>query len=460
MLFNDTIAAIATAPGAGAIAVIRLSGPDAIDLISEHFNPVGPKKLSEQDSHTIHLGDIVFNQQIIDQALVSLFKAPRSYTGENVVEISCHGSTYIQQTLLNQLIATKRCRIAEPGEFTKRAFLNGKMSLTTAEAVADLISSESEAAHRLAINQMRGGFTEALKDLRSQLIHMASMIELELDFSGEDVTFASRDELKSLLEKLKQTIKELLDSFAYGNAIKQGVSVALLGAPNAGKSTLLNALLNEERAIVSDIAGTTRDTIEDRLIIDGILFRFIDTAGIRETSDQIEKLGIVRSIESAQKADIVILLIDAESTTQNDLSTTISLLDDHNIDRSRTMILFNKIDLNQDLNLEVPKNIEFLALSAKNKIAIDDLKHQLVQRVLQGKNGANETVVSNSRHYGALHNALQEIFELESGISQNIPSDLFAISLRKVIHHLGEITGEVSTDDLLGSIFSNFCIGK
>ena len=324
MLFKDTIAAIATAPGAGAIAVIRLSGPDAIDLISEHFNPVGPKKLSEQDSHTIHLGDIVFNQQIIDQALVSLFKAPRSYTGENVVEISCHGSTYIQQTLLNQLIATKRCRIAEPGEFTKRAFLNGKMSLTTAEAVADLISSESEAAHRLAINQMRGGFTEALKDLRSQLIHMASMIELELDFSGEDVTFASRDELKSLLEKLKQTIKELLDSFAYGNAIKQGVSVALLGAPNAGKSTLLNALLNEERAIVSDIAGTTRDTIEDRLIIDGILFRFIDTAGIRETSDQIEKLGIVRSIESAQKADIVILLIDAESTTQNDLSTTIS----------------------------------------------------------------------------------------------------------------------------------------
>ena len=223
MLFNDTIAAIATAPGAGAIAVIRLSGPDAIDLVSEHFNPVGPKKLSDQNSHTIHLGDIVFNHQIIDQALVSLFKAPRSYTGENVVEISCHGSTYIQQTLLNQLVATKRCRIAEPGEFTKRAFLNGKMSLTTAEAVADLISSESEAAHKLAINQMRGGFTEALKDLRAQLIHMASMIELELDFSGEDVTFASRDELKSLLEKLKKSIKELLDSFAYGNAIKQGV---------------------------------------------------------------------------------------------------------------------------------------------------------------------------------------------------------------------------------------------
>ena len=236
---------------------------------------------------------------------------------------------------------------------------------------------------------MRGGFTDALKDLRNQLIHMASMIELELDFSGSDVTFASREDLKSLLEKLKQSIKQLLDSFAYGNAIKQGVSVALLGAPNAGKSTLLNALLNEERAIVSDIAGTTRDTIEDRLIIDGILFRFIDTAGIRETSDQIEKLGIVRSIESAQKADIVILLIDAVSTSQNDLSTTISLLDDHNIDRSRTMILFNKIDLNQDLNLEVPENIEFLSLSAKNKIAIDDLKYQLVQRVLQAKTGAN-----------------------------------------------------------------------
>jgi len=460
MLFNDTIAAIATAPGTGAIAVIRLSGPDAIDLISEHFKPAGSKKLSDQDSHTIHLGDMVFDQQIIDQALVSLFKAPRSYTGENVVEISCHGSTYIQQTLLNKLVATKRCRIADPGEFTKRAFLNGKMSLTTAEAVADLISSESEAAHQLAINQMRGGFTDALKDLRNQLIHMASMIELELDFSGEDVTFASRDELKSLLEKLKQSIKQLLDSFAYGNAIKQGVSVALLGAPNAGKSTLLNALLNEERAIVSDIAGTTRDTIEDRLIIDGILFRFIDTAGIRETSDQIEKLGIVRSIESAQKADIVILLLDTVSTSQKELSATISLLDENTIDRSRTLVLFNKIDLKQNLKLQVPEGIQFMSLSAKNKIAIDDLKHELVQRVLQGKSNASEAVVSNSRHYGALHHALQEIFELESGIAQNIPSDLFAISLRKVIHHLGEITGEVSTDDLLGSIFSNFCIGK
>ncbi len=460
MLFNDTIAAIATAPGAGAIAVIRLSGPDAIDLIGEHFEPIGSKRLIDQDSHTIHLGDIIFDQQIIDQVLVSLFKAPRSYTGENVVEISCHGSTYIQQVLLNKLIATKRCRIADPGEFTKRAFLNGKMSLTAAEAVADLISSESEAAHKLAINQMRDGFTEALKDLRSQLVHIASMIELELDFSGEDVTFASRDELERLLKKLKESIKQLLDSFAYGNAIKQGVSVALLGAPNAGKSTLLNALLNEERAIVSDIAGTTRDTIEDRLIIDGILFRFIDTAGIRETNDQIEKLGILRSIESAQKADIVILLVDAESATQNDLSTKISLLDEHHIDRSRTVILFNKIDLNQDLSLKVPKNIEFLPLSAKNKVAIDELKHLLVQRVLQEKNGANETIVSNSRHYGALHSALQEIFELESGIAQNIPSDLFAISLRKVIHHLGEITGEVSTDDLLGSIFSNFCIGN
>jgi tRNA modification GTPase len=460
MLFNDTIAAIATASGAGAIAVIRLSGPDAIDLISEHFKPVGPKKLSDQDSHTIHLGDIVFDQQIIDQALVSVFKTPRSYTGENVVEISCHGSTYIQQTLLNKLVATKRCRIADPGEFTKRAFLNGKMSLTTAEAVADLISSESEAAHQLAINQMRGGFTDALKDLRNQLIHMASMIELELDFSGEDVTFASRDELKSLLEKLKQSIKQLLDSFAYGNAIKQGVSVALLGAPNAGKSTLLNALLNEERAIVSDIAGTTRDTIEDRLIIDGILFRFIDTAGIRETSDQIEKLGIVRSIESAQKADIVILLLDTVSTSQKELSATISLLDKNTIDRSRTLVLFNKIDLKQNLKLQVPEGIQFMSLSAKNKIAIDDLKHELVQRVLQGKSNVSEAVVSNSRHYGALHHALQEIFELESGIAQNIPSDLFAISLRKVIHHLGEITGEVSTDDLLGSIFSNFCIGK
>jgi len=460
MLFDDTIAAIATAPGAGAIAVIRLSGPSAIDLVNEHFNPIGAKKLIDQDSHTIHLGDVIFDDQIIDQALVSVFKAPRSYTGEDVIEISCHGSTYIQQTLLNKLIASKRCRIADPGEFTKRAFLNGKMSLSTAEAVADLIASESEAAHRLAINQMRGGFTDALKDLRSQLIHMASMIELELDFSGEDVTFASRDELKSLLEKIKQSIKELLDSFAYGNAIKQGVSVALLGAPNVGKSTLLNALLNEERAIVSDIAGTTRDTIEDRLIIDGILFRFIDTAGIRKTSDQIEKLGIVRSLESAKKADVVILIIDSQSSTQKDLNSTISLLDENNVDLSRTLVLFNKIDLNENFNLQVPGGVEFLPLSAKNKIAIDDLKNRLVERVLQGKKGSNETVVSNSRHYGALHSALQEIFELESGIAQNIPSDLFAISLRKVIHHLGEITGEVSTDDLLGSIFSNFCIGK
>lgn len=460
MLFDDTIAAIATAPGAGAIAVIRLSGRNAIDLVNKHFKMAGSKKLIDQASHTIHLGDIVFDDQIIDQALVSVFKTPRSYTGENVIEISCHGSTYIQQELLNKLIATKKCRIADPGEFTKRAFLNGKMSLSNAEAVADLIASESQAAHQLAINHMRGGFTDALKDLRSQLIHMASMIELELDFSGEDVTFASRDELKRLLQELKQSIKQLLDSFAYGNAIKQGVSVALLGAPNAGKSTLLNALLNEERAIVSDIAGTTRDTIEDRLIIDGILFRFIDTAGIRKTSDQIEKLGIVRSIESAKKADVVILIIDSQSSTQKNLNYTISLLEKNNIDLSRTLVLFNKIDLNEDFNLQVPESVEFLPLSAKNKIAIDDLKHRLVERVLQGKNRSNETVVSNSRHYGALHSALQEIFELDSGIAHNIPSDLFAISLHKVIHHLGEITGEVSTDDLLGSIFSNFCIGK
>ncbi|MGB0790878.1 MAG: tRNA uridine-5-carboxymethylaminomethyl(34) synthesis GTPase MnmE, partial [Flavobacteriaceae bacterium] len=341
-------------------------------LVNEHFNPIGSKKLIEQDSHSIHLGDVIFDDQIIDQALVSVFKAPRSYTGEDVVELSCHGSIYIQQTLLNKLIASERCRIAEPGEFTKRAFLNGKMSLSTAEAVADLIASESEAAHQLAINQMRGGFTDALKDLRSQLIHMASMIELELDFSGEDVTFASRDELKSLLEKIKQSIKELLDSFAYGNAIKQGVSVALLGAPNVGKSTLLNTLLNEERAIVSDIAGTTRDTIEDRLIINGILFRFIDTAGIRKTSDQIEKLGIVRSLESAKKADVVILIIDSQSSTQKDLNSTISLLDENNVDLSRTLVLFNKIDLNENFNLQVPGGVEFLPLSAKNKIAIDD----------------------------------------------------------------------------------------
>ena len=460
MLFTDTIAAIATAPGAGAIAIIRLSGPDAIDFFSNHFSPYSKSILSELPSHTIHLGDVHFGDRVIDQALVSIFRAPRSYTGENVVEISCHGSTYIQQTLLRALVSTNRCRLAEPGEFTRRAFLNGKMSLTAAEAVADLIASESEAAHEIALRQMRGGFSNELAQVREQLIHLASMIELELDFSGEDVSFASRDELKRLLTNLKATLKTLLDSFAYGNALKNGVGVALLGAPNAGKSTLLNALLNEERAIVSEIAGTTRDTVEDRLTIDGVLFRFIDTAGIRETNDRIEKLGIERSIESAKKAEIVLILIDSQTATSSYINELSALLLKHTIDSNRCILVFNKSDLSAIDHQIIPKEFEYIELSAKEKIAIDQLRNRLTKRIQSGMVSTGSEVVSNTRHFQALHLALTEVFEVEKGLAADLPSDLLAISLRQVIYHLGEITGAVSTDDLLGSIFSNFCIGK
>ncbi|MFM1808051.1 MAG: tRNA uridine-5-carboxymethylaminomethyl(34) synthesis GTPase MnmE [Bacteroidota bacterium] len=457
---KDTIVALATAQGSGAIAVIRLSGEQAISIVDGLFKPRSRTlSLAQCDSHTIHLGDLFEGDRLLDEVLVSIFKAPRSYTGEHVVEISCHGSVYIQQQLLNTLTGTGLCRLAAPGEFTFRAFMNGKMKLSQAEAVADLIASESAAEHHIAMQQMRGGFAQNLSEIRDQLIQFASLIELELDFSGEDVAFADYSAFKSLLSQLKNTIKSLLDSFALGNVIKQGVPIAIIGAPNAGKSTLLNALLNEERALVSAEAGTTRDTVEDYLTIEGIRFRFIDTAGIRETSNQIEQMGIERSFSRARDAKLVLYVIDA-TNSKSDTLDLINILNNSKIAEEKVIVVWNKCDSPMNSNLLPTTSFESVTISAKNRKNIEALKQLIIKRTIAGGVADQSAILSNSRHYQLLQLALKELqtveFELENGSSQ----DLVAISLRAVIHHLGEITGSVTNDDVLGSIFSNFCIGK
>ncbi len=464
MTQNDTIIALATPNGVGAISVIRLSGNDAITITERFFKSVSGKKLSEQKTHTIHLGHIIDNNRILDEVLVSVFKNPNSYTGENVVEISCHGSTFIQQEIL-QLFLKNGCRIADNGEFTMRSFLNGKMDLSQAEAVADVIASNSEASHQMAIQQMRGGISNELKNLRQQLLDFASLIELELDFSGEDVEFADRSKFTELVNKIQFVLKRLIDSFAFGNAIKNGIPVAIIGEPNVGKSTLLNALLNEERAIVSDIAGTTRDTIEDELIIDGVAFRFIDTAGIRETDDVVENIGIKKAYEKADKAQLVIYLV--ESSKLKVQSEQLNQIEKR-FKNKRLLIILNKIDKLSEKELTTLQNSELktlnsklILLSAKNKTGIDTLKNELTSLVNKGALSNNETIVTNSRHFEALNNALESISAVQNGIDLGISSDLFAIDIRECLRHLGNITGEYDVDkDILGNIFSNFCIGK
>jgi len=464
MIQNDTIVALATPSGVGAIAVIRLSGEDAIKIVDQFFTSVRKNKsLLQQKTHTVHLGHIVDNERIIDEVLVSVFKNPNSYTGENVVEISCHGSVFIQQEII-QLFLKNGCRMADNGEFTMRAFLNGKMDLSQAEAVADVIASNSEASHQMAIQQMRGGITNELKELRGQLLDFAALIELELDFSGEDVEFADRTKFRELVTKISTVLKRLIDSFAFGNAMKNGIPVAIIGEPNVGKSTLLNALLNEEKAIVSDIAGTTRDAIEDEMIIDGVAFRFIDTAGIRETEDVVESIGIQKAYEKADNAQLVIFLINAEEVIikSSKLLAEISKVKDR-FSQKRVLVIANKIDnLSNDktseLNYLLP---EALLLSAKQKIGVDDLKNELTSLVNKGALSNNETIVTNSRHFEALNNALESIQSVEDGIELGISSDLFAIDIRECLRYLGNITGEYDVDkDILGHIFSNFCIGK
>ncbi|WP_375587817.1 tRNA uridine-5-carboxymethylaminomethyl(34) synthesis GTPase MnmE [Flagellimonas aurea] len=456
MSYTDNIVALATPSGTGAIAVIRVSGPDAITLVDRLFKSIKNKKLVEQKSHTIHLGNIVDGDKILDEALVSIFKGPHSYTGENVVEVSCHGSPFIQQQII-QLLLRNGCRSASAGEFTLRAFLNGKMDLSQAEAVADLIASDSEAAHDIAMQQMRGGFSNEIQELRQELLNFASLIELELDFSQEDVEFADRSQFNELLTRISTVLKKLIDSFALGNVIKNGIPVAIVGQPNVGKSTLLNVLLNEERAIVSEIAGTTRDTVEDHISIKGINFRFIDTAGIRETVDVVEKIGIERTFDKIEKARLIIYLFDGMNFDISELEQI-----QNRYPNKQLLPICNKMDLlNQDQKEKIQSKIpNVLLLSAKQKQGITELENKLLSLVDSGALSGDTTIITNSRHYDALLKALEEIQKVKEGLDMELSSDLMAIDIRQALYHLGEITGSVTTDDLLGNIFSNFCIGK
>lgn len=461
---EDTIIAVSTPSGVGAIANIRLSGPEAISIVDSSFQSIHKNKsLLKQKSHTIHLGHIIADGKIIDEVLVSLFNGPNSYTGENVVEISCHGSHYIQEKIIQHFLQNG-CRLAEHGEFTLRAFLHGKMDLSQAEAVADLIASNSEASHQVAIQQMRGGISNELKELRLQLLDFAALIELELDFSGEDVEFADRTKFYELITKITGVLKRLIDSFAFGNAMKNGIPVAIIGEPNVGKSTLLNALLNEEKAIVSDIAGTTRDVIEDEIILGGVAFRFIDTAGLRTTSDVIENIGIQKAYEKAQKAQLVIFLNEAKNIIRNpsDFESQLNNISEK-LPNKRLLVIANKIDVlaKEEMNQLKDKHKDILLLSAKQKIGVEELKETLIGLIQKGDLSNNETIVTNSRHFESLSNAFQSIQDVKNGLDLGIASDLVAIDIRECLRHLGNITGEYDVDkDILGHIFSNFCIGK
>ena len=465
MIQNDTIIALATPAGAGAIAVIRLSGRDAITIASKHFESVSGKILENQKSHTIHLGYIKDGKNVLDQALVSIFKNPHSYTGENVIEISCHGSPYIQQQII-QLFLRNGCRTADAGEFTLRAFLNGKMDLSQAEAVADLISSDNAASHKIAVQQMRGGFSNEIKQLRTELLNFASLIELELDFSEEDVEFADRTQFKELLTRIQKVLQSLIDSFAVGNVIKNGIPVAIVGEPNVGKSTLLNAFLNEERALVSDIAGTTRDSIEDEISIGGIGFRFIDTAGIRETQDVVEGMGIKRTFEKIEQAQVVLLLVDGSKLLSDDKKLKNIVIDYEKIKNQNPLkplvLLVNKADtLSEDDKNKIGTYLDDVKyLSAKTGEGVEELQNSLLEFVNTGALRNNETIVTNTRHYNSLLKALEEIEKVQFGMKAELSSDLMAIDVKEALYHLGEITGQVTNDELLGNIFANFCIGK
>ncbi len=463
MNYQETIVALATPAGAGAIAVIRISGSKALEIATDVFESISGKKISNQKTHTVHLGHIMDSQKTYDQVLLSIFKGPNSYTGEDVIEISCHGSTFIQQQII-QLLLRKGCRIAQAGEFTLRSFLNGKMDLSQAEAVADLISSDNEASHQIAMQQMRGGFSNELAQLRQELLNFASLIELELDFAEEDVAFADRIQFKELVIRIEFVLKRLIDSFAVGNVIKNGIPVAIVGEPNVGKSTLLNALLNEERAIVSEIAGTTRDTIEDELVIGGIGFRFIDTAGIRDTEDVIESIGIKKTFEKIEQAQVVLFLVDGFQLMVDGGLETLSI----EIEKIKNQFplkplitIINKSDkLNKTQLATINHQPSTLFLSAKNKTGIDELKKTLLSFVNTGALRNNETIVTNTRHYDSLLKALDEMQKVKFGLQTNLPSDLMAIDIKEALYHFGMITGEVTNDELLGNIFANFCIGK
>ncbi len=456
---NETICALSTAPGIGAIALVRITGVQSIEIVEGIFS----KPLRERKSHVAIHGWIESGTEKVDDVLVTMFRAPHSFTGEDTVEIACHGSVFVQQKIL-ELLLSRGARMAQPGEFTMRAFLNCKMDLSQAEAVGDLIASESAAAHKQALHQMRGGFSKEINHLRERLIHFASMVELELDFAEEDVEFANRDQLRKLLIEILGVVDSLKDSFQLGNALKNGVPVAIIGAPNAGKSTLLNALLNEERAIVSDIAGTTRDTIEDHITLEGIRFNFIDTAGIRQTEDSIERMGIERALDKAKSASVILLLFDATRTSHNDFEKFRSEVLETAGQDKHVVILANKTDLPEfneatfQSDFSSEKNI--ITISAKKKTHIDLLKKELMRAVNIGRVQSGQTIVTNARHHEALKKASISLNEIVDGLDKGITGDFLAIDIRKTLYHLGEITGAINADDLLNNIFSSFCIGK
>jgi tRNA modification GTPase len=465
---SDTICALATAPGKGAISIIRVSGPDTFTIVSSFFSPVSQNKEWFTEGHTLQYGYISQNDELIDDVLVSVFRAPKSYTGEDGVEINCHASVYIQNKIL-QLLIKKGARLANPGEFTMRAYLNGKLDLSQAEAVADLLASSTEAAHKVAISQMKGGYSLELRDLRGKLLHFLSMLELELDFSEEEVEFADREQLQTLVDDVKQRIQKLLDSFSLGNAIKEGIPVCIVGEPNVGKSTLLNAILNEDKAIVSDVPGTTRDTIEDVIAIQGVSFRFFDTAGIRNTSDKVEILGIDRTYEKIKNASFVLLLIDVTSPIHI-IKKNIEIIKKRMSSDARLIIIVNKIDLvteeqlkerfNSTLYTQLADEDSVVYISAKKKTHIQKVIDTLVYDVQISNISQHDAILTNARHYEALqqsHEALQKVCEgIESGLSH----DLISLELRQALHYIGSITGTITNDEMLGHIFENFCVGK
>lgn len=465
MLDQSTICAISTSPGSGAIAVIRLSGSEAVSIADNIFySPKKKKKLKDQPANTLHFGQIVFNNEVVDEVVVALFRAPRSFTGEDIVEISCHGSVYIQQKIL-EILVENGARLARPGEYTQRAFLNGKMDLSQAEAVADVIASTGAAAHKLAMNQMRGGFSKEINELRDQLLHFTAMVELELDFSEEDVEFADRAELRKLAEKLEHLLRKLKNSFQLGNVIKNGIPVAIVGETNVGKSTLLNALLNEDKAIVSDIHGTTRDVIEDVVNIHGTAFRFFDTAGIRETIDHIETLGIERTYHKLTEATVVLLVVD----TQNPYSVVKNRIDKIRkrlTSNQQIIIVANKTDagkqetIEQLKKLELGKNEKIVFVVARERKNLDELIDLMTHAVNTDALNQEDVIVSNARHYEILKNAHAAIQRVLNGLQSGITGDFLSQDIRECLHYLGEITGEITTHEVLGHIFKNFCIGK
>lgn len=461
-LNQDTIVALSTPPGTGAIAVIRLSGPKAVSIADQVFRGKNkdPKGVAGFPSHTVHFGEVHLGDKVLDEVVLTVFRAPHSFTGEDVIEISCHGSTYIQEQLLH-LLVKKGARLARAGEFTFRAFMNGKFDLSQAEAVADLISSHSDTSHHAAMMQMRGGFSKKIQTLREHLVNFASLVELELDFSEEDVQFASREELKKLVASILNILNNLIRSFELGNVIKNGVPVCIAGKPNAGKSTLLNALLEDDRAIVSDVPGTTRDTIEDEIVIEGVRFRFIDTAGFRHTADSIETAGIERTYKAMQQASIIIYLFDVHELTISDLHKELEALKQY-IGQADLVLVGNKID-REDLSYTAREFSAFpdvLFIAARDKTNLDQLKTRLLNIFDTRAGSIPETIVTNARHAEALRAAAEAMNRVSEGLNKKISGELLASDIKNALHHLGLITGEVTSEDLLANIFGKFCIGK